>query len=253
MKVEVGFFSDKKSFSQIFENRIFFFHLKFISIKKVKKSENIFREVGREESWLDIFKVKLWKEELFRQDVELPGVSAGAGDGGWMDQGDVVFESSFLVVCGTSSSGGRYIGCIQVFQLAADNVMENLNTSAPLIKTVQFPGFYSPKLLCNQFVWGCLVVPPRHQDHLESSLVLFEKTALLDAATPPEQTPGNRVHLGTIDYKLVDMNTTSLVFIQESESESESKSESESSPGRDGQEQNYLCKKDFWMPGNTVG
>ena len=50
---------------------------------------------------------------------------------------------------------------------------------------------------------------------------------------------------GTID--LVDMNTTSLVFIQESESESES------SPGRDGQEQNYLCKKDFWMSGSTIG
>ena len=86
------------------------------------------------------------------------------------------------------------------------------------------------------------------QDHLEYSLVLFEKTALLDTATLPEQTPRNRIHLETTNY-LVDMNTTSLVFIQESESVSES----ESSSGRDGQEQNYLCKKDIWMSGSTIG
>ena len=42
LKLEVGFFSDRKRFSQIFENRIFFFHLKFISIKKKKKSEKLF-------------------------------------------------------------------------------------------------------------------------------------------------------------------------------------------------------------------
>ena len=46
LKVEVGFFSDKKSFSQIFENRIFFFHLKFISIKKKKIREPFF--IGQE-------------------------------------------------------------------------------------------------------------------------------------------------------------------------------------------------------------
>ena len=42
LKVEVGYFSDKKSFSQIFENLIFFLHLNYISIKRKKKSENIF-------------------------------------------------------------------------------------------------------------------------------------------------------------------------------------------------------------------
>ena len=105
---------------------------------------------------------------------------------------------------------------MKVFQLAADNLVEDLNTAASVVKTVQFPGFYVPKLLCTQLVWGCLMVA---QDNHESSLVLFEKTALLDAATPPEQTPRNRIHLGT-HYNLVDMNTTSLVFIQKSEYES---------------------------------
>ena len=35
------------------------------------------------------------------------------------------------------------------------------------------------------------------EDNEEHSLVLFEKTALLDAATPPEQTERNVIHLGT--------------------------------------------------------
>ena len=72
----------------------------------------------------------------------------------------------------------------------------------------------------------------------EYSLVLFEKTALVDAATPPEQTKRNVIHLGTAGYDLVDMNNTSLVFILRV-------------PGRDNQQQKYLCKKDFWMS-NTI-
>ena len=78
------------------------------------------------------------------------------------------------------------------------------------------------------------MVRPRHQDHLESSLVLFEKTALLDAATPPEQTQRNRIHLRTRCNNLVDMNTTTLVFIQKV-------------IGQENQLQDYVCKKDFWM------
>ena len=46
LTLEVGFFSDRKRFSQIFENWIFFFHLNFISIKRKKKSENIFWSGG---------------------------------------------------------------------------------------------------------------------------------------------------------------------------------------------------------------
>ena len=152
--------------------------------------------------WLAVagnLKVKLWKKELFKRDIELPGVSAGVVN-------DVVLESPFLVVGGISWSDDTLTGWIKVY-----NLMEDLNTTASLVKTVQFPDFYAPKLLCTQLVWGFQMVA---QDNHESSLVLFEKTALLDAATPPEQTPRNRIHLGTIDFNLVDMNTTSLVFIQ---------------------------------------
>ena len=172
----------------------------------------------------DILKVKLWKEELFRRDIELPGVSAGAVH-------DVVLESPFFVVGGTDWSGDRTTCWIKVFQ--SDNLMEDLHSAASLVKTVQFPGFSEPKLLCTQLVWGCLMGA---QDHLEFSLVLFEKTALLDAATSPEQTPRNRVHLGTTDNDLVDMNTTSLVFIR---------------MGMGEENQDYVCKKDFWMSGDT--
>jgi len=175
---------------------------------------------GEDESRSNILKVKLWKEELFTQDIELPGVRAG-------DVADVVLESPFLVVGGRSSSGGRLTGWIQVFQF----LMEDLNTAPSLVKTVQFPGFSAPKLLCTQLVWGFQMVA---QDNHESSLVLFEKTALLDAATPPEQTPRNRIHLGTIDFNLVDMNTTSLVFIQKV-------------TRQENQGQDYLCMKDFWI------
>ena len=136
-----------------------------------------------DESRRDIFKVKLWKEELFRQDIELPGVSA-------CDVDDLVLESPFLVVgghSGDSESGDRVTGWIKVFQLADDNLMEDLNSAASLIKTVQFPGFSIKKnLLCTGLVLGCLL----SDKDLEFSFVLIEKTALFDAATPPEETKG---------------------------------------------------------------
>ena len=123
-------------------------------------------------------------------------------------------------------------GWIKVCQLAADKLMEDLTSAASLVKTLQFPGFYAPKLLCTQLIWGCLMLA---WDNQESSLVLFEKTALLDASTLPEQTPRNRIHLGATDNDLVDMNTTSVVFIQKVT----------------GLESN-LCKKDFWISSTTV-
>ena len=176
---------------------------------------------GGDVSRPDILMVKLWKEDLFKRDIELPGVRA-------RDVQDVVLESPFLVVGVTSWSAATRP--IKVFQLAANNLMEDLNTAASLVKTLQFPNLYFDKLRCTGLVLGCQM---RAQG--QRSLVLFEKTALLDTTTLPEQTPGNRVHLGTIGFNLVDMNTTSLVFIQ----------------NVTGQENN-LCKKDFWISRTTV-
>ena len=108
--------------------------------------------------------------------------------------------------------------------------MEDLNSSASLIKTVQFPRFDEAQLLCNDLLFGCRL---RNMAG-ERSLVLFEKTALLDAATLPEQTERITIHN---NYNLVDMNTTSLVFVQ-------------NQPGIP-EGQVHLCKKDFWMSGTT--
>ena len=107
--------------------------------------------------------------------------------------------------------------------------MEDLNSGASLVKTLQFPNLYFDKLRCTGLVLGCQM---RAQG--QRSLVLFEKTALFDTTTLPEQTPGNRVNLGTIGFNLVDMNTTSLVFIHVTRQE------------------NNLCKKDFWISRTTV-
>ena len=113
--------------------------------------------------------------------------------------------------------------------------MEDLNSGASLVKTLQFPGCYFSQLLCTRLVWGCLLKAPGRS---ELSLYLFEKTALLDASIPPEQIPRNRIHLRTMYYNLVDMNTTSLVFIQRVIGQ-ESQGVAEL--------QDYVCKKDFWM------
>ena len=48
LNLKLDFFPVKKSFSQIFQNTANFFYLNFISKKKKKKSEKLFREGGRE-------------------------------------------------------------------------------------------------------------------------------------------------------------------------------------------------------------
>ena len=126
-------------------------------------------------------------------------------------------------------------GSIKVFKLAADKLMEDLNTVPPLTKTIEFPSILQMSLSCNGLFIGC-----HHKNsHLdlwskvhEHFVTVFEKTALLDEATPPEKTERNRIHLGNNNGCLVDMNTTSLLYIK-------------TVPGRESQSQ--LCKKDFWV------
>ena len=92
--------------------------------------------------------MKLWKEELFRQDIELLEVPTNY-------VGDVVLESPFLIIGGRTRS---LTGWIKVVQLAADEQMGDLNTAAPLIETVEFPGFFSPTISCNDLFFGCYLV-----------------------------------------------------------------------------------------------
>ena len=116
--------------------------------------------------------------------------------------------------------------------MAADEQMGDLNTVAPLIKTVEFPGFLSPAISCNDLFFGCYMVNMEE----EQFVVLFEKTALLDRATLPGQTGRNRIPLQRRVTSA--MNDTSLIFIQQP-------------PETENQAKNYSCKKDFWMS-NTI-
>ena len=62
--------------------------------------------VGKDKFRPNILKVKLWKEELFRQDIELLGVSAN-------HVADVFLESPFLIDGGRT---GSLTGWIKVLQ-----------------------------------------------------------------------------------------------------------------------------------------
>ena len=60
------------------------------------------------------------------------------------------------------------------------DVQEDLNTTASLIKTIQFHGFHLDGLLCNGLVFGCLLTSEENLSEL--SLVPFEEKALLARA-----------------------------------------------------------------------
>ena len=189
--------------------------------------------VGKERNRRDILKVKFWKEGLFRRDIDLLGVSAD------YEITYVAMVSPFLIVGVQDWSVGSETFLIKVFELASDKLMEEPDTSAPLIKTVHFPGFTAGKFLYIGLVFGCLLLP--FDENHEPSLVVFEKTALLDSATLPEQTEGNRIPLLLHHSPVFGMNTTSIFFIQRP------------ALGTEDRARNFLCEKDFWMCGNIVG
>jgi len=175
-------------------------------------------------------KVKLWKEDIFVQDILLQGLSADD------DFADVVMQSPILIASGSAGSNESVASWIKVFKLPADKDkdkdMEKLN-AVTLIKTVSVaPKLYGGPLFCNRHVFGWEVVS------LESgiSMNLFEKTALLDPETG-DLTERNVIPLPQVDWETANArshNTTSLVFVRRAQ---------------DGE--NYLYKKDFWMS-NTV-
>ena len=63
--------------------------------------------------FVDRFTIDSWKEELFRQDIELPGVYCDPVD-------KVALQSPFLVVSGRSDISSGF--WIKVFALATGNL-----------------------------------------------------------------------------------------------------------------------------------
>ena len=74
------------------------------------------------------------------------------------------------------------------------------------------------------------------------TVVMYEKRALLDPASLPEQTPENRIPVPYIHSGLAVMNDSCLIFIEARPPDHEDKTK----------RQNFLCKKDFWMSNATA-
>ena len=172
-------------------------------------------------------KVMLWQDDIFRQEVDLPGclpvaVMAIAMELPFFSLRDIVKGCAF----------------IKVFRLAADSGMEDISTVASLFKTIPIDDNLMPirgGIICNQLFFGFVLASS--YDEEGPSVILIEKKALLDpAAGPPLQTARRQINLevnGSI--RNVDMNTTCLVFGQDQ---------------RQGSEEvgSLLLRNDFWMP-----
>ena len=146
-------------------------------------------------------KVKLWQSDNFRQDISLPECLP-------FEFAKIALKKPFMVICcGGLTTPSRD----QVYQLASDNLMEDIRPVASLIKTIQLEG-KAGQLMFNELFFG-FVLDPDEDDRQE--VVLIEKKALLDASIPSEETEKRQILLqddGSA-YK-VGMNTTSLVYAQ---------------------------------------
>ena len=98
---------------------------------------------------------------------------------------------------------------VKVYQLASDNLMEDIRPVATLIKTIQLEG-KAQQLIFNELFFG-FVLHPGEDD--TQAVVLIEKKALLDASIPSDKTAKRQIllHKKGSPYT-VGINTTGLVF-----------------------------------------
>ena len=98
---------------------------------------------------------------------------------------------------------------VNVFQLASDNLMEDIRSVATLIKTIQLEG-EAWQLIFNELFFGFVL---SHGEDDRQEVVLIEKKVLLDASIPSEETEKRQILLHNDESTYtVGMNTTSLVF-----------------------------------------
>ena len=114
-------------------------------------------------------KVMLWKDDTYRQDLDLLGCQRGRVQ-------DIAMELPFLILSlwsvGESDS-------IKVYRLAADNRMENIGTVATPFKSI--PLVRCIGIICNEFFFGFANGPG-------SNVILIEKRALFNAAEKETKT-----------------------------------------------------------------
>ena len=216
---------------------------------------------------LDSTRVKLWQDDNYCQDIDLPGCLPALVN-------TMAMEIPFLTV----SINLREDTCIKVYRLATEMLMEDISAFASLIKS--FPlGRFANQLFCNELFFGCVLDD-------QKAVILIEKGELFDAAILPENIERILVLLQDDASKYcVGMNTTSLVFApwekedkdegpesedEDEEQESEEDKDLDQVLGEEDQEHGYkeekdqedgsgveevvspLYKKDFWMTNKIV-
>ena len=158
--------------------------------------ENWIAVAGRARSRSNTVEIKLWEGENFRQDICVHDYQSAHF---W----DIALKLPFIVVsCGDM----REDSCVKVYQLASENLMEDIKPVATLIKTIQLRG-KAQQLIFNELFFG-FVLHPGEDD--TQAVVLIEKKALLDAS---DKTAKRQIllHKNGSPYT-VGINTTGLVF-----------------------------------------
>ena len=153
-----------------------------------------------------------------------------------------------MVIC----CGGLH-SRVQVYQLASDNLMEDIRPVASLIKTIQLEGV-AKQLIFNELFFGFVLLPGEDD---RQAVVLIEKKALLDASIPSEETEKRQILLQDDgSTSTVGMDTTSLVYALEWKKyeEDEQGSLDDNKDDSDDSDEDLedkevvfpLHKKDFW-------
>ena len=204
--------------------------------------ENWIAVAGRARTRSNTVEIKLWEGENFRQDICVHDYQSAHF---W----DIALKLPFIVVsCGDM----REDSCVKVYQLASDNLMEDIKPVATLIKTIQLGG-KAQQLIFNELFFG-FVLHPGEDD--TQAVVLIEKKALLDASIPSDKTAKRQIllHKNGSPYT-VGINTTGLVFAtwlkkdKDDDLGSHDDHENVDSSDEDLEEEKVvipLHKKDFW-------
>ena len=134
--------------------------------------------------------------------------------------------------------------CVDVFQLASDNLMEDKRLRGSLIKTIPMDSNWSGQLTSNEFFVGFVLL---EVENFRQAVALIEKKTLLDASIPSEETEKRQILLPNL-YKQLDggayivgMNTTTLVFAHQVVYTDDEDGEEVVIP---------LHKNDFWRTSN---
>ena len=177
--------------------------------------------------------IKLWECNTFRQDISAISLPDDPRDRIYTK---IALKLPFIVVVCNF--------CVDVFQLASDNLMEDKRLRGSLIKTIPMDSNWSGQLTSNELFFGFVLL---EVENFRQAVTLIEKKTLLDASIPSEETEKRQILLPDL-YKQLDggayivgMNTTTLVFAHQVVYTDDEDGEEVVIP---------LHKNDFWRTSN---